>query len=148
MDFYEKLARENGVTLAITNHPRPAPYWNPDLVLEDCKGRSKWIGASAVFGHFMRGGFAPMDVVRKYLDAGRMYQFHFRDVSKLGPDGRDVALGEGVADIRAILQELRKRDVKPLFQLEYERDFDRPMDYLIPSVKYFNDVCGELLANS
>jgi hypothetical protein len=38
------------------------------------------------------------------------------------------------------------KEPKPLFQLECVRDFDHPMDQLIPSVNYFNKVCGELLA--
>ena len=146
MDFYDKLCQEYGIKITLTNHPRPAPYWNPDLVIEDCRGRSPWIGGSADFGHFMRGGYAPLDVVKKYADAGRMYQFHFRDVSKLGRDGVDVPLGEGAADIPAVLAEIHRHKIKPLFQFEYESHFDKPMLNLVPSVKFFNDVCGELLA--
>ena len=87
-----------------------------------------------------------MDVVKKYMDAGRMYQFHFRDVNELGHEGHDVPLGEGTAEIRGILTELHRRKVKPLFSIEYESNFDEPLVDLVPSVKFFNDVCGELLA--
>ena len=146
MAFYDKLCQEYAIKMALTNHRKPAPYWNPDFMVEDCNGRSKWIGGSADFGHFMRGGYAPMEVVKKYADAGRMYQFHFRDVNKLGHEGRDVPLGEGVADIRGILTELHRRKLQPLFQLEYESNFDNPMLDLVPSVKCFNEVCGELVA--
>lgn len=148
IDTYEKLAEENQVVLALTNHPKPSAYWDPDLVVEDCKGRSKWVGASSDFGHFMRGGFAPMDSVKKYLGIDKMYEFHFRDVDKIGPDGKDVPLGEGVADIKGILTLLHEKKVSPIFSLEYERDFDNPMAQVVPSVNYFDKICGELLAAS
>ena len=145
MARFDAMARRHKVEVALTNHPRPAPYWNPDLVLEDCSGRSRWIGASCDFGHFMRGGYAPRDAVRRYLAAGRMLQFHFRDVSELGAAGRDVPLGQGRADIMGILEDLHRARARPLFQLEYEAHFDDPMVDLVPSVNYFNEACGHLL---
>ncbi len=43
----DKLCNEYKIKLAIHNHPKPSRYWNPDKVLEVCKGRSKMIGACA-----------------------------------------------------------------------------------------------------
>jgi len=147
MDWYEELAKDHGIKLVLTNHPKKhgAPYSDPDWVVEDCKDRSEWVGASCDNGHFMRDGFAPKDAVEKYIKIGKMYQFHFRDVDELGPEGVDVALGKGAADIEGILKEIHGNNLKPLFQLEYERDFDNPMLQLVPSVKYFNEVCGKLI---
>jgi sugar phosphate isomerase/epimerase len=136
------------VKLVLTNHPKPsAAYSDPDWIVEDCRDRSEWVGASCDPGHFMRGGFAPKDAVEKYIKIGRMYHFHIRDVDKIAPDGVDVPMGEGVADIPGILELLLEHKLKPLFQIEYERDFDNPMAQVIPSVKYFNDLCGKLLAS-
>jgi sugar phosphate isomerase/epimerase len=148
IEWYEKLATEHGVKLVLTNHPKPeAAYSDPEQIVEDCQGRSEWVGASCDPGHFMRGGFAPKDAVDKYIKIGKMYHFHFRDVDKIGPGGVDVPLGDGVADIPGILQELQRHNLKPLFQIEYERDFENPMAQMIPSVKYLNDLCGKLLAS-
>ena len=147
IEWYEKVANEYGIKLVLTNHPKQdgAAYWDPDQIVEDCKGRSKSVGASCDPGHFMRGGFAPKDAVAKYMKIDRMYHFHFRDVDKIGPGGVDVPLGEGVADIEGIAKELHRNNLKPLFQIEYERDFTNPMAQLVPSVNYFNDLCGKLL---
>ncbi len=148
VDWYEKMAADHGVKLMLTNHPKPnAAYSDPDQIVEDCKGRSEWVGASCDPGHFMRGGFAPKDAVDKYIKIGKMDHFHIRDVDKIGPGGVDVPLGEGVADIPSIFRELHRHKLKPLFQIEYERDFDNPMPQMIPSVKYFNDLCGKLVAS-
>jgi sugar phosphate isomerase/epimerase len=57
-----------------------------------------------------------------------------------------VPLGEGIADIKGILSQVHQAGLKPLFSIEYERDFDNPMAQMVPSVNYFNKVCGELLA--
>lgn len=146
IDFYEKLAQASGVKLALTNHPKPTPYHDPAFVLEDCKGRSKMIGASLDPGHFMRGGIAPLPVTKQYVEAGCLIQFDFRDVDGIGKGSKDVPLGEGIADIKGILSHVQEGGLKPLFSIEYERDFDNPMAQMVPSVNYFNKVCGELLA--
>jgi len=147
VEWYEKMAADHGVKLVLTNHPKPrAAYWDPDQIVEDCRGRSEWVGASCDPGHFMRGGFAPKEAVKKYMKIDKMYHFHIRDVDKIGPGGLDVPMGEGVADIPGILLELERRELKPLFQIEYERDFDNPLAQVIPSVKNFNEMCSALLA--
>ena len=66
MDFeaVDRLCEEYKITLALTNHPKPAPYWNPDAVLNACKGRSKRIGASGDIGHWMREGLNPLECVK------------------------------------------------------------------------------------
>lgn len=149
IEFYEKVAIDHGVKLVLTNHPAKdnAAYSDPDWIVDDCKNRSEWVGASCDPGHFMRGGFVPKDAVAKYIKIGRMYHFHLRDVDKLGPDAVDVPMGEGTADIPWIFEELLRNKLKPLFLIEYERDFDNPMAQMIPSVKYINDLCGKLLAS-
>ncbi len=144
-DFYDEILTKYGVTMVFTNHRRPISYWNPEFALEDTKGHSKHLGASVDIGHYMRDGFEPLPIVKDFIKAGKMFHFHLRDVSKLGPDGVDVPLGEGQGKIKEILTELHNNNVQPLIMLEYERDFYNPMLELIPSVKYLNDVCGELL---
>lgn len=145
MDFYEKVAKEYGVRMVLTNHPKASPYWNPAYVEEDCKGRGKWVSGSCDVGHYMRGGFEPLAVVKGLVRIGKMEQFHFRDVDKRDPSGRDVPLGQGTADIRGILEHLHASGVKPLIMLEYERNFDHPMDSLVPSLEYLDRISGEIL---
>lgn len=145
-DYYEEILKKYGVTMVFTNHPKPIAYWNPDFALEDTKDRSEYLGASVDIGHYMRGGFEPLPIVEKFIAAGRMYHFHFRDVNKVGADGVDVAVGQGQGKTKEILTTLYKNKVKePLIMLEYEKDFFNPLIELIPSVDYINEVAGELL---
>lgn len=143
--FYDEILTKYGVTMVFTNHRKPISYWNPKFALEDTKDRSQYLGASVDIGHYMRDGFDPLPIVKDFIKAGKMFHFHMRDVSKLGPEGIDVPLGGGQGKIKEILTELHKNDIQPFIMLEYEHDFYNPMLELIPSVKYINDVCGELL---
>lgn len=137
MDFYEGLCKKYGVTMMLTNHPRKnnSPYSNPDTVLADCIGRSKYIGASLDVGHFSRDGVNILDAVKKYTDAGRMYHFHFRDVDS---NGLDVALGDGTAKIADCLRYMYRKGATPLMLFEYERDMDKPYTYITPSVDFLH----------
>ena len=146
VDWYEDILKKYpGVKMAFTNHPKPIAYWNPDFTVEDTKGRSEHIGASVDIGHYMRGGFAPLPIVKRYCEIGKMYHFHFRDVSAIGKEGIDVAVGEGKGELKKLIKYLVKNDIHPLIMLEYEKDFDNPMPELIKSVNYINEVCGEII---
>ncbi|MGN1374986.1 MAG: family 16 glycoside hydrolase [Prevotella sp.] len=136
MDFYEALAKKHGVRTVLTNHPKNdnSPYYDPDIVLEDLAGRDSLLGASIDIGHFMRDGRQPLDIVRKYITAGRLYHFHFRDVEGLHPNSPDITVGNGMAQIPEIFQLLCRNGIHPIIMMEYEKDMYNPLLYLIPSV--------------
>lgn len=144
--FYEDILDQYGLTMVFTNHPKDAAYWNPDFTLEDVKDAGKSIGASIDFGHYMRGGFDPCEIARRYADTGKMYHFHLRDVSMIGPHGLDVPCGEGAGRVDEVFQMLFDRNIEPLIMIEYEHDFDNPMPYLIKTVNWINEKCGEMIA--
>ncbi len=146
VSFYEDILNEYGMTMVFTNHPREAAYWNPDFTIEDVTGRSKAIGASVDFGHYMRGGFDPCEVTKRCADIGKMYHFHIRDVSEIGPHGLDVPCGDGAGRLDEVFQLLFDRSIKPLMMIEYEHDFDNPLPYLIKTVNWINDKCGQMIA--
>ena len=145
VSFYEEILKKYGVRMVFTNHPKAASYWNPDFTVEDTESYSELIGASVDFGHYMRGGFDACDIARRYMDIGKMYHFHLRDVSEIGPHGLDVPLGAGQGRMSELFQLLADREVKPLMMMEYEHDFDNPMPYLIESVNYINRLCGKII---
>ena len=145
VSFYEEILKKYGVRMVFTNHPKAASYWNPDFTVEDTESYSGLIGASVDFGHYMRGGFDACDIARRYMDIGKMYHFHLRDVSEIGPHGLDVPLGAGQGRMSELFQLLADREVKPLMMMEYEHDFDNPMPYLIESVNYINRLCGKII---
>lgn len=145
VSFYEEILNKYGVKMVFTNHPKGAAYWNPDFTVEDTKGYGANIGASIDIGHYMRGGFDTYEVAKRYIEIGKMYHFHLRDVSDIDPHGLDVPCGMGKARLPEIFQALNDNHVQPLMMLEYEHDFDNPIPYLIKSVDYINDICGNLI---
>ena len=147
VSFYEEILDKYGVKMVFTNHPKSggAAYWNPDFTVEDTKGYGPNIGASVDIGHYMRGGFDTYEAAKRYIDIGKMYHFHMRDVSELGPHGLDVPCGTGQARVSEIFNALNNAGVQPLMMLEFEHDFDNPMPYLIQSVNYINSVCGDIV---
>lgn len=146
VSFYEDILKKYGVRMVFTNHPKDAAYWNPDFIVEDTKGYSELIGASLDLGHQMRGGFDTYEVAKKYIDIDKMYHFHLRDVSEIGPHGLDVPCFTGAGRLPEIFRALSDKDIRPLIAIEYEHDFDNPLPYLIKSVENINAECGKILA--
>ena len=44
-DAIDKLCEEFQINVALHDHPKPSPYWDPEIVLKVCKDHSKRIGA-------------------------------------------------------------------------------------------------------
>jgi sugar phosphate isomerase/epimerase len=138
-DVIERLCEEYHINVAVHNHPEPSRYWNPNTVLEVCRGRSKRIGACADTGHWMRSGVDPLDAIRKL--EGRIISFHFKDLNKYGREGaHDVPWGTGKADIPAILGEIHRQKLRAVFSIEYEHNWDRSLPEIAQCVKYFDAV--------
>ena len=100
-DLIDKLCQEYKIKVAIHNHPKPSHYWNPQTVLKVIKGRSKWIGACADTGHWMRSGINPMEGL-KMLE-GRIISLHFKDLKEFGVRAaHDVVWGPGKANVKEL----------------------------------------------
>ena len=147
VSFYEEILDKYGVKMVFTNHPKDggAAYWNPDFTVADTQGYGESIGASIDIGHYMRGGFDTYEIARRYIDIGKLYHFHMRDVSERGPHGLDFPCGTGQARVGEIFRMMDDEQVRPLIMLEYEHDFDNPLPYLIESVNYINRLCGDII---
>ena len=136
-DLIEKLCKEYKIKVAIHNHPKPSHYWNPDKVLAVCKGRSKWIGACADTGHWMRSGINPVEALKKLK--GRIISLHFKDLNEFGnPKAHDVVWGTGKGDVEAMLAELDRQNFKGVFSIEYEYLWENSMPQIRQCVEYFN----------
>ncbi len=143
-DMLDKLCQEYKINIAIHNHPRPSHYWNPDTVLKVCQGRSKYIGACADTGHWMRSGINPLEAIKKLK--GRIISLHIKDLNKFGdPNAHDVIWGTGVGDFKEILAELDKQNFKGVFSIEYEYNWDKSMPELAGCIANFNKVAAELI---
>ena len=112
----DKLAQEYGINVAIHDHPKPSHYWNPETVLKVSEGRSKRIGACADTGHWYRSGLVPVECLKKL--EGRIISFHLKD---LNTAKEDVPWGTGECDVPAMLAEVKRQGLQPVFSIEYER---------------------------
>ena len=137
-DLIDKLCQEYHIKLAIHNHPKPSHYWNPETVLEMCKGRSQWIGACADVGHWVRSGLDPVVCLKKLK--GRIRDVHIKEID----DGHDVVWGTGQGRIKGILEELHRQGYQGTFAIEYEYHWDNNVPEIRQSVAYFNSVASAL----
>jgi len=142
-DLVEKLCNEYQIKVAVHNHPKPSRYWNPDKVLEVCKGRSSLIGACADTGHWMRSGVNPLEALKKLQ--GRIISFHFKDLNEFGSrKAHDVVWGTGKADVKAMLGEMNRQGFAGVFSIEYEHNWENSVPEIRQCVDYFNKVAGGL----
>jgi len=141
-DVLEKLCQEYKIPIALHNHAKPARYWNPEKVLEACKGRSKWIGACADTGHWTRSGINPVEALKKL--EGRIICLHLKDVNKATLEGHDVIWGTGKSNIKGILTELDRQNFEGVFSVEYEYNWLNSMPDIAQCIKYFDSVAAQL----
>lgn len=171
LDLIDRLCNEYGINVAIHNHPAPTGYWDPDIVLEACKGRSKRIGACVDTSHWMRSQVDVLEALKKL--EGRILSFHFGDVSeeKLTQFLRrinepkegekpptllekifginNVVYGEGPGDMMAWLAEIKRQGFKGVFCIEsfYELSPDIAVKNMAGCIEYFDKAAAELAGN-
>ena len=127
MDLIDKLIKEYDVRVAIHNHPRKPKdpsyrLWDPNYVLSIVKDRDPRFGACADIGHFVRSGIKPVEALR--ILKGRVVSSHLKDLSEFSPSGHDMPFGQGVSDIPAVLDELRKQHFDGNISIEYEFNWE------------------------
>lgn len=127
LDTIEPLVKEYDIRVGIHNHPRrpqQASYrvWDPNYVLSVTKDRDPRIGSAADTGHWLRSGLKPMDCM-KILE-GRIISTHLKDLNEQSPNAHDVPYGTGVADIAALLTELKRQGFQGNISIEYESDWE------------------------
>jgi len=142
LDLVESLADEYGINVAFHNHPQPSRYWNPDVVLEALEGRSERLGVCADTGHWIRSGLDPVECLKKL--EGRIINLHFKDLNKKSRDAHDVPWGTGVADVPAIMKELKRQNFAGYFMIEYEHNWENSVPDLKQCVENFNKMVAEL----
>ena len=133
----DRLCEQFQINVAIHNHPKSpqSKYWNPEHVLEVCRGRSKRIGACCDTGHWVRSGLKPVECLKKL--EGRIISMHLKDVGEWDkPAARDVPLGTGLADYAGVLRELQRQGFRGLMAIEYEHDTEKLVDDVAECVAF------------
>ena len=143
IDIVERLCAEYKIKVALHNHPKPSRYWDPDKILEVCRGRSRWIGACADVGHWLRSGIDPQKAIKKLND--RILTFHFKDLDRAGdPEAHDVVWGTGVANVGDLLKELDRQKFNGVFSIEYEHNWENSLPEVRSCIGAFEKIAGSL----
>jgi len=147
LDLIEKLADEYEINVALHDHKKNPKnenyvYWNPEKVMELCKGRSKRIGICADTGHWVRSKLDPVAGLK--ICKPRLLSLHLKDMDKVGPDAHDVIWGTGVGDVRAQLSELDRQGFVGVISIEYEANWENNIPDVRQCMVYFGQVCGQL----
>lgn len=143
MPYISRLADEYKINVALHNHPKPSHYWHPDSVLAVI-GTSKYVGACADIGHWVRSGLDPVDCLKKLQ--GHILGMHFKDVKKDSPDGKyhDVVWGNGDCKVDAVIAELKRQRFKGPISVEYEYHWENNGPEIAESVKYFRSTYNKV----
>jgi sugar phosphate isomerase/epimerase len=147
LERLDKLCQEYKIGIGIHNHPKQSGshYWNPEILLAACKGRTNWIGACADTGHWVRSGLDPIASLKKL--EGRIRSVHFKDLGKAGdPNAEDVVWGTGVNKAAEALAELNRQAFAGVFAIEYEANWDDNRPQIAGCVAFFNKTAAELYA--
>jgi L-ribulose-5-phosphate 3-epimerase UlaE len=72
-------------------------------------------------------------------------EIHLKDVGEFGnAQAPDILLGEGVCNIPAVLQQLKKQDFKGTFIIEYEENPDNNLKVIKQCVQCFHEQVEKL----
>jgi len=145
-DLVESLAKTYQIKVSVHNHPQPSDYWKPELLLQQVSNRSLLIGSCSDVGHWKREGLNQIDCLRKL--EGRIISLHFKDIAKKQPgeaEQHDVIWGQGILNVKQMLQELKRQQFKGVFSIEYEHNWDHSVPDIRKCLDYFEQVCEEIL---
>jgi sugar phosphate isomerase/epimerase len=136
----DRLASEYKINVAIHDHPKPSIYWNPDSGARGLQGRSQLIGACADVGHWYRSGLVPLECLKKL--EGRIISLHFKDIAE---NKEDVVWGTGKCDVPAMMAEIKRQKIQPVFSIEYETgEGQELLNNVAKSIEFFSQQASEL----
>lgn len=149
-DIVEKLAKEYDIQFCLHNHPKDAKQpdyrnWAPAHVLSLVKNRDRRIGACVDTGHLVRSGIKPADAIKTLGD--RVLSVHLKDPKDWSPEAADQPYGQGVADIKSVLAELKRVGFKGHLAVEYENTSDHLLDDVKRCIEFVH-VEGDKLSAS
>lgn len=141
IDIIEKLVKEYDIAVGYHNHPRQSnnpnyKVWDPWYILSLVKDRDPRIGAAADTGHWCTTGLDPAYCLR--VLKGRVISSHLKDKNVFGP-GHDVPYGQGVANVKACLDELKSQGFKGNVSIEYEYHWEDSVPEVMACILFVRD---------
>ncbi|WP_233632725.1 sugar phosphate isomerase/epimerase [Parapedobacter sp. ISTM3] len=137
-----ELANRYKIKVGIHNHPKPTKYWDPAIVLEAiAKANSKYVGACADIGHWVRSGLDPVESLKQY--EGHLVSLHFKDLAEKAPKTHDVHWGTGVCNVEGVIAELKRQGFNGNISAEYEHNWEDNAGDVAQSVANFRKLLAE-----
>jgi sugar phosphate isomerase/epimerase len=135
LDLVEKMVKEFNIQLCFHNHPinpKKPDYrnWDPKYLLSLMAKRDPRMGFSVDTGHLARSGVDSIETLKLFKK--RTLSVHLKDVKEAKPESGDLPYGQGIANIKGILAELKRQGFRGHVGVEYEHQSDRLLD----DVKY------------
>lgn len=139
IDTFEPLVKEFDIMVAFHDHPKQPnnpnyKMWDPNYILSVVRNRDPRIGSCADTGHWVRSGVKPLDALR--ILKGHIISSHLKDLNENSLGAHDVPYGEGVSDVPALLDELKKQGFEGNISVEYEYQMDRSMPMVAQCIGY------------
>lgn len=141
ISYIRRMADEYKINVAMHNHPKPSHYWHPDSVLAVIGG-SKYLGACADIGHWVRSGLDPVECLKKL--EGHVLGMHFKDLEEKAPKTHDVVWGTGVCNIPGVLAEMKRQNFKGPISAEYEYKWENNGPEIAESARNFRAMYGKV----
>ena len=122
---WEANAREFDLKVAFHEHGGSMSnpkykVWNPLYILGVVESRDQRVGACADLGHWCTSELKPVECLR--ILNGRIISVHLKDKATYGKAPVVVA-GQGVVDVAACLEELKKQKFDGHISVEHENDW-------------------------
>jgi len=135
MPILDKMVKEYNIKLAIHNHgPEDKNFPSPAEVWQAIKEYDNRIGLCIDVGHTARAKADPAKAILNYRQ--RLYDLHFKDITTTEPEGKTIAAGRGVLNLRAIVVALMKIKYNYLFSIEYESSPEDPLPEVAETLGY------------
>ena len=139
-DSLEELAKEYDIKVAIHNHGITSTYGNPATVRNIIKHRDSRIGVCMDTGWVASARFDPVKVFKEYN--GRVFDIHLKDKkvnhTAKGDIATDTAVGEGDANLAALLKALKEAKFDGVIAIETDSNLKDPTEHVAKAIEFFN----------
>lgn len=127
LDMLELLSKEYGIKVAIHPHGPGHPRWQGwKSVYKAINNKGNNLGICLDTGHIVRNGEDPAEAIDTMPK--RIFGVHLKDADKKG----DALFGQGIVDIKTVLEKLSNIIYKGVVSIECEMNPDNP----IPDIEY------------
>jgi sugar phosphate isomerase/epimerase len=135
---WEAAAKKYDICVAFHEHggsmDKPDyKVWNPLYILGVVESRDHRVGACADLGHWCTSNLKPIDCLR--ILKGRIISVHLKDKAAFG-NAPVVVAGQGVVDVAACLDELKKQKFDGHISVEHENDWTNSVPQVRADIEY------------